>query len=296
MFSKVLSMLSYFNISENFHSLSLHQPSPASLPLPKLINFPWQHLLFKLKRNKAGDLMLSKALAQNMNLASSLPYICAYWLNNEPIHFCHNLSQFDLDFMFLVIKSMLNDTMWKRYLLPSLNLTQFLPPIPGHMSSSDAQLINYLILRPQKARGMVRFRAKAGLGDILVILLAKGKKKVSFCLGKMSPVKMTHITIYCFIIRIWISVYIRNAVWKVLVFWEISIFEQPKKLCNFREWYWNYKLSSSWIMALQMCPHANPQNLWMLQWIAILYLFTYLLTYLLIFGCIGSSLLHAGFL
>lgn len=52
--------------------------------------------------------MLSKPLAQNMNRASSLPY--AYWLNNKPIRFCHNLSQFDLDFLFLLIKSMLSDT------------------------------------------------------------------------------------------------------------------------------------------------------------------------------------------
>jgi len=34
---------------------------------------------------------------------------------------------------------------------------------------------------------MVRLRDKAGLGNILAILLAKGKK-VSFCLGKMSAV------------------------------------------------------------------------------------------------------------
>lgn len=52
--------------------------------------------------------MLSKRLAQNMNCASSLP--CAYWLNNKPIRFCHNLSQFDLGFLFLLIRSVLNDT------------------------------------------------------------------------------------------------------------------------------------------------------------------------------------------
>ena len=126
------------------------------------------------QKNKAGDLMLSKPLAQNTNRASSLP--CAYWLNNKPIRFCHNLSQFDLDFLFLLIKSMLSDTIWKRCLLASLNLIQFLTPTPGHMSSSDVQPINYLIRRPQKARGMVRLRDKAGLGNILAILLAKGKK------------------------------------------------------------------------------------------------------------------------
>ena len=92
------------------------------------------------QKNKAGDLMLSKRLAQNMNCASSLP--CAYWLNNKPIRFCHNLSQFDLGFLFLLIRSVLNDTIWKRCLLASLNLTQFLPPTLGHMSSSDAQPIN----------------------------------------------------------------------------------------------------------------------------------------------------------
>lgn len=51
MFSKVLSVLSSFNIG-NFHVLSLHQPSPPSLPPPKLIKFPLAIPFLQKKRGK----------------------------------------------------------------------------------------------------------------------------------------------------------------------------------------------------------------------------------------------------
>lgn len=49
-------------------------------------------------------------------------------------------------------------------------------PIAWRMPSSDTQPINYLILGPKKARGMVKLGDRARLGNILVILLAKEKK------------------------------------------------------------------------------------------------------------------------